>query len=1675
MFVLMLVMVVGVVPFDWVVDVNAASSTAIVVTQERGGYVLVPELFGTTGVDVGSSFLLTTPVDIPVGAGLPVVSIDGERLPYVTRESANTFWVTPVAPFSHNSLYIFRLERDSLPDITWAFQTTIRFQITSTLPADETVNVPVDTGIEFTFSSAAHTPIDDYFSIYPHVAGRFITRGTTTVFMPTSRLAYQQLYTVTLRAGVRLNGTNEAITADRVFTFETAARPVPVERPARQPVRIPDRIHFFRTYAEFPSFASPEIHFVANRGTEFTDASVVIDVYMLENNEDAVYAVRKFLNTPRWSRYAWRDSLIDTTELTHVFTLEPEETDYGFETARLLENLPNGFYLVSATFGDAHDQMIIQITDLAVQIVADDTALIWVNDMTTGLPAVGARIYDAVTSRFYETDEDGIAIIERGMMRTFANWLAITAEDGKEGFVFLSTVDGHFAPAWNRWTLPDGGHTWGGASPAADQYWRVFQVDRTLFQRSDTVNLWGFVQNRGIHEEISYVTATLRSNRGNDILHQQNIPVENGVFSGEIQLPHLDPGAYTIAITHRNITIGSISISVQDFVKPPYQLTAVADRRAMFVDEMITFSANAAFFEGTPVAELEVTYSFSGSPLRVSSGSNRGRTDINGNIEASTGEFNPSSNTQGQHILTFTANATLPEIGRVQRSATTRVFINDIDMRVSSRRTDGDAWISVNINDITLDRINDGTARNQNDFRCAPTAGQEVQVEITRIYWERTRSGEFYCFIERRVIPRYTSRRRTEVIETFTMTTDANGEARQYFQVPNRPHESYQASVTTIDGNGRVISRGSFIGRDFTSFHQSASGSEFMFMYGARSWSEGYDIGEEVTVSIYRGAEKVTQGNLLFVVAQQGILHYHVGSNPFTFDFEDKYVPNAVVFAFHFNGHTYYTSSRMSQRLRFNSESRNLNLNITTCQSQYRPGETATITIVATDNYGNPKQSNINISLVDEALFALRNYEVDTLTTLYRQIATRLRFSMSTHRAFVSDGIPELNQLGQLVLRQSMPPMRAADGSMAGAVSPPAMSPGAAMDMAESASGGGDDTHLREVFEDTAVFAALRTNERGVATFTFRLPDNITSWRLTASGISDDLYAGNYVGNVMVTNPMFLHYSLNDIFLVGDTPTIGVNVFGTSLTGTERVFIDVYPEGSPEDMRRIQGAPFERINIPLWEMTEEGPHAVIIRATTDTGLSDAVRHGFEVVNSHRHIDTAVFYDVTADTEFAIGLAGLTNITFTDHGRGQFLRDLSGMRHMRSTNRVEALVIRREATKLINEHFPDTWFTGRACNFNPRDYQRQDGGMAMLTYAESDLALTIRLMPFILDEINVPALRNYLNRALTSDNADNKMQALYGLAMLQEPVLLDLQNYLLVENLSMRDTAYIALSFVALGEIEVATAIYNERILPNIQSVPPFYRVYTGTRYADILDATAVVALLASQINAPQREGLHQYVARRRACGFLANLERLTFIAQEIENYNPERASITYTLFGRSFTRDLSHGRSYTLRIPTQNKHEFNLVSVTGDVGAVSIHRTPLEDIETIDNNITIRREFFRAGTSQPITNFYQDEIITVRITVTNPATSVGGSYVITDFLPAGLVFLHGSRASSEGQRVTFHSSLIGPPRDPYTTTFSYTARVINPGIFTAEGTIVQNMGVREYLTIGAPETITIRG
>jgi uncharacterized protein YfaS (alpha-2-macroglobulin family) len=235
--------------------------------------------------------------------------------------------------------------------------------------------------------------------------------------------------------------------------------------------------------------------------------------------------------------------------------------DDSISRLSLPDKLSQGFYLIDAALGDSRDQAIIQISDLPVQVVADnDKAIIWVNDISTGKASAGAAVYDVNGGKTYRTDADGIAVISRELVTSDpGEQFSITSTNGKTCIWLYPTS--YYYYNWYNTVDPN------------EAYWTTLQLDRTLFKRDDTLSFFGFAQDRKNSEGIKSVTAVLTQGfyydyyyyGTRDILHRQTVPVQNGSYSDKIKLPNLDVGSYCLTIYHGDIVLSSTYFTVQDY------------------------------------------------------------------------------------------------------------------------------------------------------------------------------------------------------------------------------------------------------------------------------------------------------------------------------------------------------------------------------------------------------------------------------------------------------------------------------------------------------------------------------------------------------------------------------------------------------------------------------------------------------------------------------------------------------------------------------------------------------------------------------------------------------------------------------------------------------------------------------------------------------------------------------------------------------------------------------------------------------------------------------------------------------------------------------------------------------------------------------------------------------
>ncbi len=220
---------------------------------------------------------------------------------------------------------------------------------------------------------------------------------------------------------------------------------------------------------------------------------------------------------------------------------------------------------------------------------------------------------------------------------------------------------------------------------------------------------------------------------------------------------------------------------------------------------------------------------------------------------------------------------------------------------------------------------------------------------------------------------------------------------------------------------------------------------------------------------------------------------------PVRFNIKSEYAPNLFVTATMQRKRALYTASVGVSLPVHDTE---LAISIEPDKQKYMPGEKATILLKAVDGSGQPVRADLSLAAVDEAIFQVR-YDHTPLMRDY--FYTKISNWVLTSYSY-----------------------------------PITMLAGASKD---------GKVKVREKFEDTAFWSGkIRTDESGTARVSFTLPDNLTTWRLTARGHDRAGRMGEKKSTFLVTQDLVARIGKPRFMVEGDT----LSLIGIVNSNTER-------------------------------------------------------------------------------------------------------------------------------------------------------------------------------------------------------------------------------------------------------------------------------------------------------------------------------------------------------------------------------------------------------------------------------------------------------------------------------------------------------------------------------------------
>ncbi len=1630
------------------------------------GVVLTASHADSAGIDPTTSFRLASAKPLTLKevreqlTVTPAVELGYEQN---DRES-KLITIKPVKPLDPNKVYSFRLapaagsatarpgaQAAAPRPYQWSFQTRAAFRVLGSLPRSQATGVPLDTGIELTFSHENYGDLAGFFSIAPKVDGRFERHKKTSAFVPQEKLQPGTVYTVTLKPGLPLEGSDTKLDQEFRFAFETA--------PADQSDKNAKvYLSVGRDVQDFPIGETPYFPVQYYGQSASNQAPVSVAVYRYTDAAPFIEALKNADKVPWWADYSagrFREPTGGLSRVARFETALKPMPGYGSPYLFLPEPLPAGYYLAEMTVADQMRQVRFQVTDLAAHLTVTSTkSLIWINDVSTRGPVPGAEVSHPGGKA--STGADGLALFETPSALGESAGLYLQVRAGSKESVVAVRPGGYTIypggpmsvpsmPA-GRGRMPYPGPMQPTGLPG---YWKYLYLDRPLYKPDDTVKLFGVLQPRAPGAAtVGQVTAAILRREYRWLGYGSNppplvraaLPVTDGAFSGSLALPNLEPGYYELQVRSGDEQVMSRWFEVQAYTKPAYRMTATSDRRAVFAGERITFKAESTFFEGTPVPNLALNYSISwngGGQGRLTTGA-----DGTAAIFFTPGAQEQGGNYGGPGYANFNLWASLPEAGEISTSTGVQVFSRNVALRPDVDVTEGAAVIKARVNQITLDKINAGT---DSDYIGAPAAGLRVQGTLIEQNWVREEDGEYYDFIAKKVVKQYRYRPAPSEMGSFTAITDADGQIAH--RMPINPDKSYQVKLQVLDTNGRVVAQ-----------DWGFSGSQYQFQsrggYGPNKYyrlaavdgkQQTWALGEQVALRLLENDAPVADrtNGFLFYQARMGLQAYTVQETAtYRFPFADGDVPNTNVQGVYFDGRQYQEAQEFP--VRFDAKQRELKVTVTPDRSVYRPGESVTLTVQVTDPAGRPVRAQVNLNLVDEALFALKNQEANILAELYGE--------------HVPSGIRRTRQTGPSDL---MKPTDGAQRQSATAAPSPAPSAGSTAKMVAA-----EESAPRRDFRDASYFGTVATAANGRATTSFKLPDNLTTWRMTYQAFAPGI-AGAATGTapVAVKIPFFVDAVFSDTYLTGDRPAITVRSFGADLADGQSVDYTVTVTG-PSGRRQTAtatGKAFAPVILPIDKLTG-GTYTVQVQGAGAGGLQDTLEKQFTVIDSYLLQHRVDYQVLGAQTQMAGPASGLVAMIFTDHQRGRYLQLLNPMRYS-GGERLEQKLARSVATDLLKTYFGADEQQPEP-EWNPQAFQAPDGSIAILPYSDGDLDLSALAADVAGDRFDRQALAEYFYQVVDDPKTgrERSITALYGLAALGEPVLQQVRALMPAKDLSPSEQLRLAMAAAALGDLEGTRPVYQALMARYGEQLGSNTRLNLGRDQDEILGSTALAAALAARLGEPEAPALLGYLLENPAKEVVLLLQELLAARAALPQLPVEPASFTYLDGGQEKTQEIKPGESVRWTVTAAQLTSMQFKPKQGQVGVSAAYTAPMTAAELQQEpGYAVERTYSIEGKGAG-TAWQQGDLVRVTLTYRIPETAPGGGFAITDYLPSGLrlverPYQRGINYKSgpgpawpmavNGRRVTFWAWQKGDP-------IYYYARVVSPGEYTAEQPVLQH-------------------
>lgn len=957
------------------------------------------------------------------------------------------------------------------------------------------------------------------------------------------------------------------------------------------------------------------------------------------------------------------------------------------------------YLLIAKMTGGNTSRCVIWLDDTAiVKKNLDGKAMYFVADAVTGQPIDKMKVeffgwqqeridntkrqYRIRTQQHADfTDLDGMIVTHPRLMETNLNWMAI-AKDNTGRLAYLG-----FNRVWYGEYLDQ---------PALDSKSYLI-TDRPVYRPNQTVKFKFWIrkteygsQERSVYGNMDFVVH-INDPQGTEVFKQTFKTDEFGGISGEFALPDdAKLGQYHIYALGKFSVGGGGHFRVEEYKKPEFEVIVETPEKPVELGETVTASVRAKYYFGAPVTDARVNIKVERSKKETRWYPVTRWDWLYGNgywWHAADYEWYPGFSRWGclapmpywwdwhpdppELVLDRTLN--IGENGAVEFEIDTSLAKtlhgdSDHEYRVSVEVTDASRRTIVGTGNIIVAR------EPFNVFAWTDRGHYRVGETITASFQARTVDGngvQGQGDLKLFKISYQNGEPKETLVEQWPLNTDEQGRSSQ--KIHAESSGQYRLSYTVTQGENSIEGGYLFVIRG-----DGFDGSDYRFnALELVTDKQHYAPGEHVELLINTDRRNSTV--LLFVRPLNGMypgkpqVHRLQGKSQLVrIPVREKDRPNFFVEAMTIADGELQTAV---QQIAVPPEDRVINVDVVTDAEQYQPGSPAEVQVKLTDQDGEPFLGSVVLSAYDRAVeYISGGSNVPEIREFFwnwkRQHHPHTEHSLSRYFGLlVKDGEISMANLGafghEVADRDGGAPdeLRAGRKSRMssrtlGIAETAEMQPMAAADAAAPGLGGGGgfggmmggegttaqqelvQPTVRQNFADTAYWNAdISTNEQGLATVSFEMPENLSAWKLRAWGLGDGTRVGEGTTEVVTTKNLIVRLQAPRFLVEKDIVTISTIVHN-HLQQEKSVQVAV-EQSDDTPMTPFSAVGSQGVTVPAggevrldwpFKVTGEGVATLTAKALTDEE-SDAMQIDFPVY-VHGMLKTESFSGVIRPTEQA---------------------------------------------------------------------------------------------------------------------------------------------------------------------------------------------------------------------------------------------------------------------------------------------------------------------------------------------------------------------------------------------------------------------------------------------------------